>query len=88
MLKHPKDIESDLLSGGLVYLFHVPEIQMTHCNWQWKPGTAAEINNVRTKSLSTRELCHINFLLERYYNFTVRQCVAWRALCSTSLTRE
>ena len=34
MLKHPKDIELDLLSGGLVYLFRVLEIQMTHCNGQ------------------------------------------------------
>ena len=32
MLKRPKDIESDMLSGGLVYLFHAHEIQMTHCN--------------------------------------------------------
>ena len=36
VLKHPKDIESDMLSGGLVYLFHALEIQMTHCNGQWK----------------------------------------------------
>ena len=35
MLKHPKDIESDMLSGGLVF-FRVLEIQMTHCNGQWK----------------------------------------------------
>ena len=31
---------SDMLSGGLVYLFHTLEIQtriqMTHCNGQWK----------------------------------------------------
>ena len=36
MLKRPKDIESDMLSGGLVFLFRVLEIQMTHCNGQWK----------------------------------------------------
>ena len=35
-VKHPKVIESDMLSGGLVYLFHALEIQMTHCNGQWK----------------------------------------------------
>ena len=35
-VKRPKDIESDMLSGGLVYLFHALEIQMTHCNGQWK----------------------------------------------------
>ena len=47
-------------SAGLVYLFHVIEIQMTHCNGQWKKrGTVAEISNTRAKSLSTRELCHI-----------------------------
>ena len=34
VLKHPKDIESDILSDGLVYLFHAHEIQMTHCNSQ------------------------------------------------------
>ena len=32
MLKRPKDIESDMFSGGLVYLFCAREIQMTHCN--------------------------------------------------------
>ena len=35
VLKRPKDIESDrpdMFSGGLVYLFHAREIQMTHCN--------------------------------------------------------
>ena len=36
MLKRPKDIESDMLSGGLVFLFCALEIQMTHCNGQWK----------------------------------------------------
>ena len=40
VLKRPKDIESDMLSGGLVYLFRTLEIQtriqMTHCNGQWK----------------------------------------------------
>ena len=36
VLKHPKYIESDILSGGLVYLFHAIEIQMTHCNGRWK----------------------------------------------------
>ena len=36
MLKRPKDIESDMLSGGLVFLFRALEIQMTHCNGQWK----------------------------------------------------
>ena len=36
VLKHPKDIELDMLSGGLVYLFRALEIQMTHCNGQWK----------------------------------------------------
>ena len=36
MLKHPKDIESDMLSGGLVFLFRALGIQMTHCNGQWK----------------------------------------------------
>ena len=36
MLKRPKDIESDIFSGGLVYLFRAREIQMTHCNGQWK----------------------------------------------------
>ena len=51
---------------------------MTHCNGQWKRGTVAKISNARAKSLSTRELCHIF----ASYNFTVRQCVAWRALCS------
>ena len=45
-----------------------------------KRGTVAEISNARAKSLSTRELCHI--LLDRYYNLTIRQCVAWRVLCS------
>ena len=34
VLKRPKDIKSDM--GGLVYLFHAREIQMTHCNGQWK----------------------------------------------------
>ena len=34
MLKRPKDIESDMLSGGLVFLFCALEIQMTHCNGQ------------------------------------------------------
>ena len=32
VLKRPKDIESEMLSGGLIYLFHAREIQMTHCN--------------------------------------------------------
>ena len=32
VLKCPKDIESDMFSGGLVYLFRACEIQMTHCN--------------------------------------------------------
>ena len=32
VLKHPKDIESDMFIGGLVYLFHAREIQVTHCN--------------------------------------------------------
>ena len=32
VLKRPKDIESEMFSGGLVYLFHAREIQMTHCN--------------------------------------------------------
>ena len=36
MLKRPKDIESDMLSGGLVFLFRALEIQITHCNGQWK----------------------------------------------------
>ena len=36
MLKRPKDIESEMISGGLVFLFHAVEIQMTHCNGQWK----------------------------------------------------
>ena len=36
VLKRPKDIESDMLSGGLVFLFRALEIQMTHCNGQWK----------------------------------------------------
>ena len=36
VLKRPKDIESDMLNGGLVYLFCALEIQMTHCNGQWK----------------------------------------------------
>ena len=45
---------------GLVYLFRALEIQMTHCNSQWKKeGTVAKISNARAKSLSTRELCHI-----------------------------
>ena len=60
MLKCPKVIESDLPWHALVvaYLFHVLEIQMTHCNGQWKvEGTTAEITNTRAKSLSTRELC-------------------------------
>ena len=36
MLKGLKDIESDMLSGGLVFLFRALEIQMTHCNGQGK----------------------------------------------------
>ena len=32
VLKRPKDIESAMFSGGLVYLFRTHEIQMTHCN--------------------------------------------------------
>ena len=36
VLKHPKDIESDIFSDGLAYLFRAREIQMTHCNSQWK----------------------------------------------------
>ena len=36
MLKRPKDIESDIFSGGLAYLFRARDIQMTHCNGQWK----------------------------------------------------
>ena len=36
VLKRPKDIESDMLSDGLVYLFRALEIQMTHCIGQWK----------------------------------------------------
>ena len=36
VLKRPKDIESDMLSGGLVYIFRAREIQMTHCNGQLK----------------------------------------------------
>ena len=36
VLKRPNNIESDMLSGGLVYLFRALEIQMTHCNGQWK----------------------------------------------------
>ena len=32
VLKRPKDIESDMFSGGLVYLFRMREIQITHCN--------------------------------------------------------
>ena len=32
VLKHPKDIELDMFSGGLVYLFRAREIQMIHCN--------------------------------------------------------
>ena len=32
VLKRPKNIESDMLSGGLVYLFCALEMQMTHCN--------------------------------------------------------
>ena len=32
VLKRPKDIESDMFSGSLVYLFRACEIQMTHCN--------------------------------------------------------
>ena len=32
VLKRPKDIESEMFSGGLVYLFRKREIQMTHCN--------------------------------------------------------
>ena len=56
MLKCPKDIESDMLSGGLVFLFRALEIQMTVSGQR---GTVAEISNVRAKSLSTRELCHI-----------------------------
>ena len=36
VLKRPKDIESYIFSGGLVYLFRAREIQMTHCNGQWK----------------------------------------------------
>ena len=43
-----------------------------------KRGTVAEISNARAKSLSTRELCHIF----ASYNFTIRECVAWRVLCS------
>ena len=43
-----------------------------------KQGTVAEISNVPAKLLSTRELCHIF----GSYNFTVRQFIAWRALCS------
>ena len=31
VLKRPKDIESEMFSGGLVYLFHAREIQMTQC---------------------------------------------------------
>ena len=36
VLKRPKDIELDMFSAGLVYLFRAHEIQMTHCNGQWK----------------------------------------------------
>ena len=36
VLKRPNNIESDMLSGGLVYLFRALEIQMTQCNDQWK----------------------------------------------------
>ena len=36
ILRRPKDIELDMLSGGLVFLFRALEIQMTHCNGQWK----------------------------------------------------
>ena len=60
MLKCPKVIESDIPWCALVlaYLFHALEIQMIHCNGQWKiKGTVAEISNTRAKSLSTRELC-------------------------------
>ena len=32
VLKRPKDIESDMFSSGLVYLFRTREIKMTHCN--------------------------------------------------------
>ena len=32
VLNRPKDIESEMFSGGLIYLFHAREIQMTHCN--------------------------------------------------------
>ena len=51
-----------MLSDGLVYLFRALEIQITHCNGQWKTRDSvyvAEISNARAKSLSTRELCHI-----------------------------
>ena len=51
-----------MLSGGLVYLFCALEIQMTHCNGQWKMRDStgvAEISNARAKSLSICELCHI-----------------------------
>ena len=32
VLKRPKNIESDMLSDGFVYLFRALEIQRTHCN--------------------------------------------------------
>ena len=57
VLKRPKDIEPDMLSNGLVYLFRALEIQMTHCSG--KRGTVAEISNARAKLLPTHELCHI-----------------------------
>ena len=59
MLKRCKDIELDMLSGGLVYLFRALEIQMTHCNSHRKTRAVAEISNARAKSLSTCESCHI-----------------------------
>ena len=50
MLKRSKDIESDMLGGGLVFLFRAVN---------GKRGTVAEIGNAQAKSISTFELCHI-----------------------------
>ena len=47
MLKRPKDIESDMLSGGLVFLFRALEIYRLTVMVSGKRGTAAKINNAQ-----------------------------------------
>ena len=67
-----------MLSDGLVYLFRALEIQMTHCNGQWKTR-----DKLKYAMHELNRSLHMScVLLDKYYNFTVRQCVAWRALCS------